>query len=59
VVSKGLTTFEVKTTIKHEGALHVTLYDTKSGKPFGGTYFGTPEQMKQIAAWDVGYYLGD
>jgi hypothetical protein len=58
-ISKGLREFELKTTIKHVGALHVTLYDSTTGKPFGGTYFGTPEQMKQIAAWDVGYYLDD
>jgi len=58
-VSKGLTAFELKATIKHQGALHVTLYDSKTGKPLGGTYFGTPQQMSKIAAWDVQYHLAD
>jgi hypothetical protein len=52
-------TFELKTTIKHRGLLHVTLYDARSGKPFGGTYFGTADQMRSIAGWDVGYYLAN
>jgi hypothetical protein len=49
--------FELKTTIAHRGALHVTFYELESGRPFGGVYFGTAEQMKRIADWDVGYYL--
>src|SRR6266850_6046618 len=52
-VATGLTTFELKTTIKHKGMLHVTLYDVTTGKPFGGTYFGTAEQMKRIRDWSV------
>ena len=56
-VAKGRGEFELKITIKHRGALHVTYYDRKSGKPFGGVYFGTREQMKQVEKWDVGYYL--
>ncbi len=51
--------FELKTMIKHRGVLHVTFYDTRSGKPFGGVYFGTPAQMSEIAHWDVSYYLQD
>jgi hypothetical protein len=58
-VTKGRSDFELKTTIKHEGFLHVTFYDSSSGKPFGGTYFGTADQMKQIAEWNVQYYLSD
>jgi hypothetical protein len=58
-VNSGLTSFELKTTIKHKGALHLTLYDQKSGKPFGGVYFGTPEQMNRIADWNLQYYLAD
>ncbi len=57
LVPKGLGEFELKITIKHRGALHVTMYDPQSGKPFGGTYFGTVDQMKAIAHWDVNYYL--
>lgn len=58
-IKAGLSDFELKTTIKHRGVLHVTLYRTTNGKPFGGVYFGTPEQMKAISDWDVSYYLED
>ena len=58
-VSGGVTPFELKTTIKHRGVLHVTLYDSKSGKAFGGVYFGTPEQVRQITPSDVKHYLED
>jgi hypothetical protein len=58
-ISSGLTTFELKTTIKHRGALHLSLYDAQSGKGFGGVYFGTAEQMQKIAGWNVGYLLED
>ena len=57
-VSRGIREFELTTTIKHQGALHLTLYD-QTGKPFGGTYFGTAAQMKNVADWDVSYYLND
>src|SRR5262245_5099203 len=59
VVSSGLTTFELKATIKHKGALHLSLYDKQTGKGFGGVYFGTAEQMQKIAGWDVKYLLQD
>lgn len=58
-VQKGRGEFELKTTIKHRGALHLTYYSSRTGKPFGGVYFGTPRQMKAIESWDVGYYLQD
>jgi len=58
-VARGLSAFELKTTIKHKGVLHLTFYDTKTGKPFGGTYFGTSKQMNRIGDWNVGYYLAD
>jgi hypothetical protein len=51
--------FELKTTIECRGMLHVTFYDNQSGKGFGGVYFGTPEQMKQIEGWDWAYYRQD
>ncbi len=54
-VKRGLSDFELKVTIKHRGALHLTLYD--EGKAFGGVYFGTSAQMKQIEGWSVDYYL--
>ena len=57
--TKGVANFELSTTIKHQGVLHLTFYGRKSGKPFGGVYFGTPAQMKSISAWDVSYYLLD
>jgi hypothetical protein len=58
-ISSGLTPFEVKATIKHKGALHVSLYDPQTGKGFGGVYFGTAEQMQKIADWNVGWMSGD
>lgn len=58
-VLEGIHEFELKTTIKHQGKLHVTLYDGNTGRPFGGTYFGTVEQMNEIADWNLNYYLND
>lgn len=58
-VSRGLREFELKTTIKHRGVLHLSLYHENSGKAFGGTYFGTAKQMKEIADWDLGYYFAE
>jgi hypothetical protein len=55
-VKRGLGAFELKATIKHRGVLHLTLYD-KSGRPFGGVYFGTTAQMKRIEEWSLDYYL--
>jgi RNA polymerase sigma factor (sigma-70 family) len=57
-VKRGQSHFELKATIRHRGYLHVTLYD-QSGKPFGGVYFGTAKQMKQIESWSLEYYLDD
>lgn len=56
-VSKGLQDFELKITVKHQGVLHLTYYDLKSGQAIGGVYFGTSQQMKEIATWDLKYYL--
>jgi hypothetical protein len=55
-VQRGQRDFELKATIKHRGFLHLTLYQS-SGEPFGGVYFGTAPQMKQIESWSVDYYL--
>ncbi|MDY3560250.1 sigma-70 family RNA polymerase sigma factor [Gemmata sp. JC673] len=55
-LKRGATEFELKTTIKHRGVLHLTVYD-RSGKPFGGLYFGTSSQMKAIGDWSLDYYL--
>lgn len=56
-VDKGTGKFELKTTIRNRGVLHLTFYDARSGRPFGGVYFGTPSQMKSIEDWDLGYYF--
>jgi len=58
-VKKGHGDFSLKLTIKHRGALHITMYDSKKGRPIGGTYFGTAEQMQKIANWNVAYYLAN
>jgi hypothetical protein len=55
-VKRGLGEFELKITVKHRGTLHLTLYD-KSGQPFGGVYFGTAAQMKQIEGMSLEHYL--
>jgi len=55
--TKGDGEFLLKSTIRNQGTLHVTFYDAATGKPFGGTYFGTKEQMKAIAHRSVDYYL--
>ena len=56
-LKQGMSEFELEITIKHRGALHLTFYDQTSGKPLGGTYFGTRQQMAKIADWNVSYYL--
>ncbi len=56
-LSKGLQEFELQITIKHRGVLHVTFYEPRTGRPFGGTYFGTAKQMQGIAEMDLSYYL--
>lgn len=56
-VERGHGKFELKTTIKHRGWLHVTFYDVETGKPFGGVYFGTPKQMEEMGESDVSHYL--
>ena len=56
-VAQGLQDFELKITIKHQGVLHLTYYESDAGKPFGGTYFGTEKQMKAIETMDLRYYL--
>lgn len=56
-ISKGITEFELKMTIRHRGALHITFYDMSRSKPFGGVYFGTAQQMKEIDKWSLDHYL--
>lgn len=56
-VTQGSQDFELKMTIQHRGVAHLTFYDLDSGKPFGGTYFGTAQQMQKIEKWDLSYYL--
>ena len=57
-VERGRRDFELKATIKHRGVLHLTFYNS-SGNPFGGVYFGTVPQMKQIEKWSLNYYLAE
>lgn len=57
-VKRGRGDFELKITIAQRGFLHLTFYDA-SGRPFGGVYFGTREQMKRIEDWSVEYYLAN
>lgn len=55
--TQGFKPFELTTTVKHKGYLHLTFYDTESSKPFGGTYFGTAQQMRQASKVSVSHYL--
>lgn len=59
VVKRGLTEFELTMTIKHKGLLHLTLYRTSDGRPIGGVYFGTSDQMASISDASVRHYLND
>ena len=52
-VTKGQGEFELSETLDCDGYLHVTFYAVAEGKPFGGSYFGTAKQMKEIEHWDL------
>ncbi len=54
-VAAGADTFDLSCEIRAAGVLHVTLYSS-AGRPFGGQYFGTAEQMKRIAHWSLSDY---
>jgi tetratricopeptide (TPR) repeat protein len=52
-VAQGSGEFVLSENIKEPGHLHLTFYDAYSGNPFGGFYFGTDPQMREIADWHV------
>ena len=52
-IAKGEGEFELSETLQYDGYLHVAFYAAPQGKPFGGMYFGTAKQMKEIMHWDV------
>jgi hypothetical protein len=52
-VSRGSGEFVLSETIREEGRLHLSFYDPDTGNPFGGFYFGTEQQMREIADWNV------
>ncbi|MGO8747133.1 MAG: PEGA domain-containing protein [Thermoguttaceae bacterium] len=52
-VTKGQGEFELSSTLDCDGYLHVTFYSVPQGQPFGGLYFGTAKQMKEIEHWDL------
>lgn len=56
-IKHGQQKFKLTLTIKHQGVMHLSLYDVETHRPFGGVYFGTERQMEEIAEWDLGYYL--
>lgn len=55
-VRQGSGSFELACEIRNEGALHVSFYSVTSGRPFGGVYFGTEEQMQRIARMSLSDY---
>ena len=52
-ITKGAGEFELSETLDGDGYLHVTFYSLSDGKGFGGMYFGTAKQMKEIATLDI------
>lgn len=56
--SSGWHDFELSMLIKRRGFLHLTFYREEGGVPFGGTYFGTVEQMAKADARLVAHYDG-
>ena len=60
LVENGEFEFELSTKVTQKGYQHLTFYKAagaKAGKPLGGVYFGTNEQMNAIKELDVSYYL--
>lgn len=53
---RGWHDFTASITIKHKGFLHLTFYDNLTGSPFGGVYFGTPDQISTDAPVSVDHY---
>ena len=53
VESGNAVPFEMELPITVHGHLHVGLYDVKTRKNFGTVYFGTYDQMQEIADWDL------
>jgi len=53
---RGWHDFTASITIKHKGYLHLTFYDNSTGSPFGGVYFGTPDQISGDAPVSVDHY---
>ena len=51
-ITEGQGQFELSETLNCDGYLHVTFY-SDGGRPFGGFYFGTAQQMNEIRHWDV------
>ena len=52
-ISAGKGELELSIMLKYDGYLHITFYAVPDGKPFGGLYFGTAKQMKEIKQWDL------
>ena len=57
-IAKGEGEFELSETLEGDGHLHVTFYSVPDGKDFGGMYFGTAKQMKEIEHWHVENWYG-
>ena len=55
---EGWHKFSLSITVKHEGFLHLTFYDNKTRKPFGGVYFSSPEHSDLVKKMPVKHYIG-
>jgi len=50
-VALGSGQFELTYVVPGPGYPHVTFYDSSTGKPFGGVYFGTDETLLRTKSW--------
>lgn len=50
-IALGSGQFELTYVVPGPGYPHVTFYDSATGKPFGGVYFGTGETLLQTKSW--------
>lgn len=56
IAKKGWHEFTTVITVKHRGLLHLTFYERESGRPLGGVYFGTLEQIDGGHGISVDHY---
>jgi hypothetical protein len=58
-VASGSGQFELRIKVLPSGFLHVSFYPAEGGSAFGGVYFGTEKQMKDVTHWNLATYSGN